>query len=64
VINDGHPREENSKVQMGSGLSGLAERVAALGGRIETGIPPSSEGIGYLLKVEIPIRGKLIAEVR
>jgi two-component system sensor histidine kinase DesK len=64
VINDGQPREENSKVQMGSGLSGLAERVAGLGGRIETGTPSSSEGIGYLLKVEIPIRVKLTAEVR
>jgi two-component system, NarL family, sensor histidine kinase DesK len=64
VINDGQPCEENSKVQMGSGLSGLAERVAELGGRIETGTPSSSEGIGYLLKVEIPVRGKLTAEVR
>jgi two-component system, NarL family, sensor histidine kinase DesK len=64
VINDGQPREENSKAPMGSGLSGLAERVAELGGRIETGTPSSSEGIGYLLKVEIPIKGKLIAEVR
>jgi two-component system sensor histidine kinase DesK len=64
VINDGQPREENSKAPMGSGLSGLAERVAELGGRIETGTPSSSEGIGYLLRVEIPIRGKLAEEVR
>jgi two-component system sensor histidine kinase DesK len=64
VINDGHQREENSKVQMGSGLSGLAERVAKLGGRIEMGTSPSSNGVGYQLKVEIPIRGDLTAEVR
>jgi two-component system sensor histidine kinase DesK len=64
VINDGYPHEEYSKGEMGSGLSGLAERVARLGGRIETGTPSSSEGIGYLLKVEIPVRGKLTAEVR
>jgi len=64
VINDGYPREENFKVQMGSGLSGLAERVAGLGGRIETGASPSSTGIGYQLKVEIPISGELITEVR
>ena len=64
VINDGHPREETSKAPMGSGLSGLAERVDRLSGRIETGTPPSSAGVGYQLKVEIPIRGKLTAEVR
>ncbi len=62
VINDGYPREENSKVQTGSGLSGLAERVAGLGGRIETGILPSSKGVGYQLKVEIPISGDPNAE--
>jgi two-component system, NarL family, sensor histidine kinase DesK len=55
VINDGHTREEISKVQMGSGLSGLAERVAELGGRIETGASSSLNSIGYQLKVEIPI---------
>jgi two-component system sensor histidine kinase DesK len=55
VINDGHTREEISKVQMGSGLSGLAERVAELGGRIETGASSSLNSMGYQLKVEIPI---------
>jgi two-component system sensor histidine kinase DesK len=64
VINDGYPREENSKGQMGSGLSGLTERVAGQGGRIETGTSPSSNGIGYHLKVEIPIKGVLITEAR
>jgi two-component system sensor histidine kinase DesK len=64
VINDGHPRQENFKAQPGSGLSGLAERVAGLGGRIETGTPSSSEGIGYQLKVEIPISHELITEAR
>ena len=64
VINDGYPREENSKGQIGSGLSGLTERVAGQGGRIETGTSPSSNGIGYHLKVEIPINGVLITEAR
>jgi two-component system sensor histidine kinase DesK len=64
VINDGYPREKSSRLKSGTGLSGLAERIAGLGGRIETGTPSSSEGIGYLLKVEIPIRGKLTAEIR
>ena len=64
VINDGDPREESPTVESGSGLSGLAERVAGQGGRIETGISPSSKGIGYQLKVEIPINGELIMEAR
>jgi len=60
VVNDGYPREENSKVQMGSGLSGLAERVTRQGGRIEAGAFPVSAGIGFgfRLKVEIPTRGE------
>jgi two-component system sensor histidine kinase DesK len=65
VINDGYPRQEDSKGQMGSGLSGLAERVAGQGGRIEMGTSPSSNGVGHQLKVEIPIRtGDLTPEVR
>jgi len=64
VINDGHPHAENSKVQTSSGLSGLAERVAGLGGRIETGTSPSSSGIGYHLKVEVPINSERTMEVR
>jgi two-component system sensor histidine kinase DesK len=64
VINDGSPREKSSITESGSGLSGLAERVTRLGGQIETGTSPSSNGIGYLLKVEIPISGELITEGR
>jgi two-component system, NarL family, sensor histidine kinase DesK len=63
VINDGRPREENSKAQPGSGLSGLAERVAELEGRIETGAS-SLTGIGYQLKVEIPTGEGLTVEER
>lgn len=63
VVNDGNPRVENSDVQTGSGLSGLAERVAGLGGRIETGTLPTLNGIGYQLKVEIPINDDITAEV-
>ena len=58
VINDGYPLEENSKVQMGSGLSGLAERVTRQGGRIEAGAFPPSDGDGFRLKVEIPVKGE------
>jgi two-component system, NarL family, sensor histidine kinase DesK len=65
VINDGSPREKSSTTESGTGLSGLSERVSRLGGRIETGTTPSSNGMGYQLKVEIPIRsGDLTAEVR
>src|SRR5215208_756628 len=64
VINDGYPREKSSTMKSGSGLSGLTERVAELGGRIKTGSSPSSNGIGYLLKVEIPMSGERTLEVR
>jgi len=64
VSNDGYPREEDSKVQMGSGLSGLAERVAGRGGRIEAGAFSTSGGVGFRLMVEIPTRGDPTAEAR
>ena len=64
VSNDGYPRQENSKVQMGSGLSGLAERVAGRGGRIEAGSFSTANGTGFRLKVAIPIRGNPTTEAR
>jgi len=64
VTNDGYPREKSSTMKNGSGLSGLAERISGLGGRIVTGTSPSSNGIGYQLKVEIPISGERTTEMR
>jgi two-component system sensor histidine kinase DesK len=54
ITNYGTPREESSTVEKGSGLTGLAERVANVGGKLEAGALPLSEGPGFQLKVEIP----------
>ena len=48
----GHPPEPG-KTADGSGLSGLAERVGALGGGFEAGPPP---GGGFRLRVSLPLR--------
>lgn len=64
VSNDGHPRESSEAHQTGSGLSGLAERVAQQGGHFEAG-PQSMVGIpGFRLLVDIPIKKSGSMEVR
>jgi two-component system, NarL family, sensor histidine kinase DesK len=64
ISNDGDPRQEGSRFAKGSGLSGLAERVANEGGKIEFGRQAMSDGSGFRLKVEIPLRSNLIMEAR
>ncbi len=44
---------------VGAGLSGLAERVAALGGRLETG--PGDGGRGFRLCARVPVRASVAA---
>ena len=62
ISNDGYPRKETSTVEWGSGLSGLAERVANEGGKLEVGKQPTSNGPGFQLRVEIPTRGNSTTE--
>ena len=62
ISNDGDPRKETSTVEWGSGLSGLAERVANEGGRLEVGRQPASNGLGFHLSVEIPTRSDSTTE--
>ena len=50
ISNDGYPRKETSTFEWGSGLSGLAERVANQGGQIEAGMQPTSNGPSFRLK--------------
>ena len=59
VRNDGSPRIENARVETGNGLSGLAERLAKVGGRLEAGTLPESEDPGFQVKAEIPLRNGL-----
>jgi two-component system sensor histidine kinase DesK len=64
VNNDGYLQGGSSTSQSGSGLSGLAERIAEQSGHIEAG-PQSMVGSpGFRLWVEIPLRYNQIAEVR
>jgi two-component system sensor histidine kinase DesK len=64
VINDGYREKERemTHARLGSGLSGLSERVAAHDGHIEAG-PLFSEGnLGYRLRVELPLRNDGLVE--
>jgi two-component system sensor histidine kinase DesK len=58
VINDGHQEQKRDPTQpkLSSGLSGLAERVTAHGGVVETGPYPFQGLPGFRLRVELPIR--------
>jgi two-component system sensor histidine kinase DesK len=58
VSNDGCLLKENSVVEKGSGLSGLAERVASQGGQIEAEIQTTSTGTGFLLRIDIPVESR------
>jgi len=64
ISNDGYPRQETSTVEWGSGLSGLAERVANEGGKLVVGRQLTSNGPGFQLSVEIPIGSKSTIERR
>jgi two-component system, NarL family, sensor histidine kinase DesK len=64
ISNDGYPRIETSTVEWGSGLSGLAERVANEGGKLEVERQPTSNGSGFQLSVEIPTRSNATTEGR
>ncbi len=64
VNNDGYPRENSMANRTGSGLSGLAERVAKQSGHLEAG-PQSMGGVpGFRLFVDIPNKEGVSMEVR
>lgn len=54
VTDDGRGAEETPRDGSGSGLRGLAERAAALGGRMTAG---SDEAGGFRLCIELPLDG-------
>ena len=64
VSNDGYPHENSGAHQSGTGLSGLAERIAKRGGQMEAG-PQSTVGApDFRLLVDIPIQQSLSIEER
>jgi two-component system sensor histidine kinase DesK len=64
VSNDGYPRENSETHPSGTGLSGLAERVAKRGGQMEAG-PQSILGVpSFRLLVDVPMRQSLSTEAR
>jgi two-component system, NarL family, sensor histidine kinase DesK len=64
INNDGYPRKETSTIEWGSGLSGLAERVASEGGKLEVGRQPNPNGPGFQLRAEIPTKSNSTMEGR
>jgi two-component system sensor histidine kinase DesK len=51
ITDDGEGSQGGKEDASGSGLSGLAERVASLAGRVEAGSPPAG---GFRLRVSLP----------
>ena len=64
ISNDGYLGREDSSVEKGNGLSGLAERVANEGGQLETTTESWSHNPGFQLRVDIPIRSNSKTEAR
>lgn len=64
ISNDGYPHGENTTLKWGSGLSGLAERVANEGGQLEAVAPSMPAEPGFRLKVDIPLRNGSMMEAR
>ncbi len=55
---DRKPSQQESERQVtppGSGLDGIAERVAALGGQFDAGSCLSDGMVGFRLQVELPV---------
>ena len=55
VINDGYHQSHQEPIKNGSGLSGLAERLASQEGSLEAGPFLIENKAGFRLKVEIPV---------
>ena len=59
IGNDGYPREQSETDGLGSGLAGLAERVAKRGGQMEAKPESVGDTLRFRLLVKIPIKDNL-----
>jgi two-component system sensor histidine kinase DesK len=57
IADDGRGPTGSSDAKEGSGLAGLSERVAAVGGRLLTSEP---QGGGYVVRVEVPLEDAVV----
>lgn len=64
VLNDGYAEANIPEHEAGSGLSGLAERLAAQGGSLEAGPIMVENNPGYHLRVELPYQSLITQEER
>ena len=62
VLNDGYTEASHATHGPGSGLSGLAERLAAQGGSLEAGPTKVGNNPGYRLRVEMPLQRLITRE--
>jgi two-component system sensor histidine kinase DesK len=64
VLNDGYAEADFPEHEAGSGLSGLAERLATQGGSLEAGPITVENNPGYRLRVELPYQSLITREER
>jgi two-component system sensor histidine kinase DesK len=64
MINDGFLGQQISTLGAGSGLTGLAERVAAHGDYLEAGPQATGTSQEFRLSVQIPLQNNVLAEAR
>jgi two-component system sensor histidine kinase DesK len=55
IVNDGYQERDNALQKCGTGLSGISERVAIMGGRFEAGPLRATGAQRFRLRIELPL---------